>query len=92
MYLYKTTKKSPGDLLLQAGAINGEQLKAALVEHERNRGSLGEILIQKGFITEEKYLGILEERLKIPRVSLYKHHIAPDTFRLIPWLWRKNTM
>ncbi|MGI6318733.1 MAG: GspE/PulE family protein [Dethiobacteria bacterium] len=84
MYLYKTTKKTPGDLLLQAGAINGEQLKAALVEHERNRGSLGEILIQKGFITEEKYLGILEERLKIPRVSLYKHHIAPDTFRLIP--------
>jgi type IV pilus assembly protein PilB len=84
MYLYKATKKNPGDLLLQAGVINGEQLKAALVEHERNRGSLGEILIQKGFITEEKYLGILEERLKIPRVSLYKHHIAPDTFRLIP--------
>ena len=43
-----------GDVLIQAGAINQDQLGKALAYQKQNGGQLGEILIKMRFISEER--------------------------------------
>lgn len=53
-----------GDVLLQAGYINQDELDEALEYQKNNKGiRLGEALIKLGFITEHQQLEALSARL-----------------------------
>lgn len=79
-----TAKKRLGDLLLENGFINEEQLQLALSEQRRTKGRLGDVLINLGFITEQQLIEALEFLLGIPQVSLYKYQIDPTLTQIIP--------
>jgi type IV pilus assembly protein PilB len=72
-----------GDLLVKSGDINRSQLEAALVERRRSGRPLGEVLIQKGYITEERLRIALCRQLHIRFFSLDSIIIDPSLRNLV---------
>jgi Type II secretion system (T2SS), protein E, N-terminal domain len=65
-------KKRLGELLLERGVIDADQLNAAL-SHQRQWGTrLGTALVAKGFIAEGTLTQVLSEHMSIPLVDLSK--------------------
>ena len=64
----KIKKKRLGDLLVEAGVIDDEQLRAALDEQRGKKAKLGEVLIQMGITTEEEIADVLEAQWRIPQI------------------------
>lgn len=76
--------KRIGDLLIEAGLINESQLRAALAEQQTWGGRLSNHFISLKFITEEKLIKFLSQKLKIKYVDINKMKIEPSIIELIP--------
>lgn len=63
-------KRRLGDLLIEVGLINQEQLDKALSLQKKNGRRLGSVFIDVGYVTEESMLEVLEFQLGIPHVNL----------------------
>lgn len=72
------------DDLVKEGLLTKDQLAVAKVSEKNLGEELGDILIQKGFITEPKLLEFIGRHLKIPYVSLEKRKPDPELLREIP--------
>lgn len=64
-----------GDLLLQYGIINEDQLQKALSKQKTDGGKIGETLITMGYVTRENINEVLEYQLGIPYVNLAEYDI-----------------
>jgi len=64
--------------------ITNEQLTEALAEQKASNKRLGQILIEKGFISEEKLMEVLAEQLGVEKVNLYNYNIDPSVATSIP--------
>ncbi len=73
-----------GEMLVDAGVIDGQQLEAGLREHKKNREFLGITLVKLGFITEEKLLPILSKQLNIPYVKIKNLRLDPEIIKKVP--------
>lgn len=73
-----------GDLLIQVGLINEEQLQEALALQKTSRDRLGKVLIDNGFITEAQLIEALRMQLGIDFIDLSKVTISPEMAWLIP--------
>jgi type IV pilus assembly protein PilB len=73
-----------GEAMLDAGILNSDQLKGILVEKQSTNKSLIKMLIEKGFVSEEKLLSVMEKQLSIPRVNLLNIRISPEIIKLLP--------
>ncbi len=67
-----------GDLLIQAGLIDDNQLQLALQEQKRTGSKLGRTVVDLGFIDEGRLLKALSEQLQIPFIEL-KHYKLDNT-------------
>ncbi len=77
-------KQKIGDLLVQTGQITCEQLEDALKEHSKTKERLGNVLVKKGYISEQRLIETLEFQLGIPHVILSKRKIEPEVLELVP--------
>lgn len=75
--------KKLGDLLVETNMITSDQLRGALEIQRMTNKKLGQILIDEGILSETQMVEVLEMQLGIPRVSLDKYPIEPETARLI---------
>lgn len=73
-----------GELLLYAGKITVEQLEETLIEQIKCNKKLGDILVQKGWISPNDIVQALEFQLGFPRVDLDKYDINQEAVTLIP--------
>ena len=73
-----------GELLVENGLINTNQLKDALKRQAQAGGQLGSILVDMGYITTEDLLNILSRQFGIPSANLLKIEISPDLLKLMP--------
>ena len=73
-----------GDVLVSAGALSDETLKAALEEQKISRMRLGEILLKNGWLTERQLADALSRQLKLPLVSLSKFKPTKEAIKIIP--------
>ncbi|MGB9695484.1 MAG: GspE/PulE family protein [Caldisericaceae bacterium] len=73
-----------GDLLIQAGLINKEQLEKALSEQEKTGEKLGQILINMGIISPSDLGRLLETQSSMTAVSLEEFALDPTVFSLLP--------
>lgn len=80
----KTFKKRIGELLVESGAIEPEQLQKALELQKKSGQRIGDILISQKILTEEKLMTAIAKRLEIPFVNLSDMVIDPDTVSTIP--------
>ena len=56
------SKPRLGDLFVQRGLINQEQLAEALEEQRENGGKLGEILVEKGWVSRVDLAGVISKQ------------------------------
>ncbi len=77
-------RKRMGEILLDAGLIDGLQLQAALANQKTWGGRLGTVLIKMGMINEDAMLKSLSGQLTMPTVDLSKIRIADSVLKAVP--------
>lgn len=70
--------KKLGDVLVESGVINAEQLKKALLYHQQNNTQLGDAVIKLGFATEEQVASALAKHFSIPFASKENNILIPE--------------
>ncbi len=73
-----------GDLLVEQKLISEAQLQAALAEQKKSGRKLGRVLIENGFVDEDKLLVLLSEQLEIPYVDLSRFELEPELVGRLP--------
>ncbi|MCF2947369.1 GspE/PulE family protein [Paraglaciecola aquimarina] len=73
-----------GDLLLQNGIINEQQLNQALTTQKQSGRRLGYILTELGFIVENQLLAFLSQHLKVPLIDINQYNVSPAIVNLLP--------
>ena len=82
-------RKRLGEMLIEAGLINEQQLKEALRLQIGGSRRLGYLLIKLGFINEHELQTVLAEQLGVPIISV-QQKFDPAVKRLLPrFLCRK---
>jgi hypothetical protein len=74
-------KKRLGEILIERGLIDVDQLNSALAYHRQWGHRLGASMVAKGFIREGTLTRVLSEALQIPMVDLAK--VIPDDKALV---------
>lgn len=77
-------KQRLGELLVEQGLINSNQLKDALRRQAQVGGQLGSILVEMGYITNDNLLNFLSKQMGIPSANLYKIEISPEVLKIMP--------
>jgi type IV pilus assembly protein PilB len=77
------TKFKLGEMLIQAGIIDQNQLMHALERQRMWGGKLGSNLVQLGFVKEEQLMDFLSQKLMIPGVSLSKITVPPEVLKIL---------
>jgi len=73
-----------GDLLVENKLISQVQLEEALADQKKSGRKLGKILIDNGYIEENRMLEVLSRQLKIPFIDLEHYKFNADTVKLLP--------
>ncbi len=76
--------KKLGELLIQEGIIDEEQLNRALEEQRTSGERVGAVLIKLGLITEESLVDFIARQFHVPAVNVVKLNIPKDVISLIP--------
>ena len=77
-------KKRLGDILVEGGALNHEQLNMILERQRATGKRLGEILIEDGIVSENKIAEVLSIQLKLPLISLARYRPDPEALKVLP--------
>ena len=84
---HSAPRRRIGDVLVESGLINAQQLEAALEEQRRADGPrrrLGQVVVDMGMATERDVAQSLARLLGLQMVDLSKAIPAPDVVRLLP--------
>lgn len=73
-----------GDLLIEKGFINSDQLRIALTEQKRSNIPLGKIFVKLGFLTESTLRDALGESIGQDSVDLNTVIPDPDAIKMLP--------
>lgn len=76
--------KKLGELLIQEGLIDEEQLNRALEEQRTSGERVGAVLIKLGLITEDSLVDFIARQFHVPAVNVVKLNIPKDVISLIP--------
>jgi len=76
--------KQLGQILLEQGLIDNEQLERALEEHRNTPKSLGRVLIDLGYIRERDLVRALAEQVGLEFVDLTEYRIDAAAAALLP--------
>ncbi len=77
-------KKRIGEVLLERGVINRQQLEKSLAHQQAHGGLLGQILIELGFATEEEIALALTAQYGFPYLPLENYELDEGVMQLIP--------
>jgi type IV pilus assembly protein PilB len=79
----KPTKARLGDLLLQKGLITPERMDEAIALQQKLSKRMGQIIVDKGWVSEQDMLVTLGEQLGIPFIRLRSGIYDPDVVALL---------
>ncbi|NLJ96731.1 MAG: Flp pilus assembly complex ATPase component TadA, partial [Clostridiales bacterium] len=80
---FNNKKKRLGDILIDAGVINEQQLERALATQVAKGQKLGETLIDLEFTTEVEIANALHRQLNIDYIILSDRRIDPEIIKLV---------
>ena len=83
-------KKKIGEILCKEGYITGNQLEDALNYQKKNKGRLGNILINLGYIDDETIVSVLSRIHNYPAALLSKTTPDPEVFKIVPYEMAKK--
>ena len=70
--------------LVSEGLITQDQLEAAEKEAKQKDKILGKVLVDSGYVNEEKLLNFTGEKVHIPYVDISKYTIDLNVLKIIP--------
>ncbi len=73
-----------GDLLVQDGLITPIQLDEALQQQRASGRKLGQVLVDKQWITEAQIAKAIARQIHAPFVDLSRYPLRPDVAQLLP--------
>ena len=73
-----------GELLVQNQAITEQQLLTGLDKQKELGQHLGRVLIDLGYVDEEKFLSFLSQQLQIPFIDLRRYDFDVTLIQLLP--------
>jgi len=73
-----------GKVLTESGAITKDQLKIALSEQSNTRKRLGEILVEKKWLTERQLAEAVSAQLQLPMISLARYRPMTEALSVVP--------
>jgi len=76
-------KRQIGQILIDAGKINENQLEEALAYKEERNIYLGKAILELGIITEKEFAKTLSDQLNIPFIELLNYEIQPEVLEVI---------
>jgi hypothetical protein len=83
--LQQRSKMRLGEILLEVGAINQDQLEEALRTQQQLRGKrIGEVLVDMGIVSENHLVDVLSAKFRIPIVDLDANPIPAEAIDAIP--------
>jgi len=77
-------KQSLGQMLIQSGKIEEEQLSKALEMQKQKPGYIGVVFQELGYLNERELNHYLSQQLRIPTISLGHYEVQRATLGLIP--------
>tara|TARA_B100000945_G_C20414158_1_gene614233 strand:- start:4 stop:1704 length:1701 start_codon:yes stop_codon:yes gene_type:complete len=77
-------KKSLGQMLIQSGKIEEEQLAIALDKQQEKPGYIGTVFQELGYVNERELNQYLSQQLRIPAINLGHYNVERDVLELIP--------
>ena len=80
----KITNKQLGELLIERGVINREELNMALAYQQEKGGLIGEVLVELKFATEEDIAQALTCQYGFPYLPLSNYEIDAMVIQTIP--------
>ena len=81
----KATNKHLGELLVERGVINHEQLNISIEHQKKNSGHLlGEVLVELKFATEKDIAQALTCQYGFPYLPLSSYEIDAEVIRSVP--------
>ncbi len=84
MPIRKIVNKQLGELLIERGVINQQQLDKALTVQKEKGGLIGEVLVELGFAKEEDITQALTAQYGFPYLPLANYEINPEIVNIIP--------
>jgi MSHA biogenesis protein MshE len=78
------------EMLLEKGLITKEQLDTAMALQKTTDKKVGQILIELGYIKQEKLLQLLAEQLNLPLVDLKTYPLQPELVKLLPEFYARH--
>lgn len=79
----KATDRKLGELLIEQGVIQHEQLQLALEHQKVNGGLIGEIFVQLKFATEKDIAQALTAQYGFPYLPLSSYEIDPEVISAV---------
>ncbi|MBI2885273.1 MAG: hypothetical protein HYY15_03765 [Candidatus Omnitrophica bacterium] len=76
--------KRIGDILLERGIVNRQELEQALAQQKERGGLLGQVLVEMGAVTEEEVALALTAQYGFPYLPLESYEIDDAIARLVP--------
>lgn len=77
-------KERLSEILIKKRILAEEKLNEALKIQKEKGGSLGDILVALGAVSQNELLAILSQELGIPPISLSKYKIDPKVIKVMP--------
>jgi len=84
MQIKKIVNKQLGELLIERGIINRQQLDEALTVQKERGGLIGEVLVELGFAKEEDITQALTAQYGFPYLPLANYEINSEIIDIIP--------
>lgn len=80
----RASKKQLGELLIEKGVINHEQLNLAIAKQKEKGGLLGETLVELNFATERDIAQALTSQYGFPYLPLANYEIDEEVIKSVP--------
>jgi MSHA biogenesis protein MshE len=77
-------KKYLAEMLLEQNLITRAQLDKAIVEQENTDKRIGQVLIDLGYIKQDKLMQLLSQQLHVPFIDLKQYSVEPTLVKLLP--------
>ncbi len=77
-------KKRLGEILVESGVIDENQLKEALKIQREKGGLLGDVLVSLGYVSEDNLAKSLSEHLGLKLVDPLSYDINPEVLEIVP--------
>lgn len=88
--MLRNKKLHIAEMLVENGLITPEQLDTALTLQKTTDKKIGQILIELGYIKEDKLLQFLAEQSNISLIDLRTYPLQPDLVKLLPEFYARH--